>query len=141
LAATFKNQLGIEMGRFKSKREYGGDGAPQGADWSSAPGRKLEKQLQKLLTHAELEKLKGDLPEWKLDDSNTRIEKRFKFAAFSEAFAFMTRVAMLAETLDHHPEWHNVYSTVTIGLTTHSAKGLTALDTELARRIDGLLAN
>jgi 4a-hydroxytetrahydrobiopterin dehydratase len=62
-----------------------------------------------------------------------------KFKDFSEAFAFMTRVALLAEKLDHHPEWTNVYSRVEIVLTTHDAGGVTAKDIELATLIDKLV--
>ena len=66
------------------------------------------------------------------------IWRRFAFASFSEAFAWMTRVAMVAEKLDHHPEWTNVYSVVTVLLTTHDAKGLTGRDVEMAVAIDRL---
>jgi 4a-hydroxytetrahydrobiopterin dehydratase len=67
------------------------------------------------------------------------IEKEFKFVDFSEAWGFMTRVAMLAEKIDHHPEWSNVYNKVNIRLTTHDAGGLTQKDTALAAAIDTLL--
>lgn len=77
---------------------------------------------------------------WALADDGTSIGKRFGFKNFSEAFAFMTRVALAAETLDHHPEWSNVYNKVDIRLTTHSAGGLTELDLKLARTIDGFAA-
>ena len=67
------------------------------------------------------------------------ITRDFVFADFSEAFAFMTRVALLAETMNHHPEWSNVYRTVSITLSTHDAGGLTELDTRLAKAIDALV--
>ena len=60
------------------------------------------------------------------------IERVFKFANFVEAFAFMTAVAMHCEKLDHHPEWSNVYSTVSVRLTTHDQNGITRLDVALA---------
>ncbi|MES2859907.1 MAG: 4a-hydroxytetrahydrobiopterin dehydratase, partial [Pseudomonadota bacterium] len=63
------------------------------------------------------------------------IERRLTFADFNTAFAFMTRVAMKAETMDHHPEWSNVYNRVTVLLTTHDAGGVTDLDTTMARFI------
>ena len=63
-----------------------------------------------------------------------------KFASFSQAFAFMTQVAMLAERLDHHPDWSNSYATVKIELTTHDAGGLTPKDVELAQAIDEVIA-
>lgn len=64
------------------------------------------------------------------------IERTLKFADFNTAFAFMTRVALKAETMDHHPEWSNVYNRVTVLLTTHDAGGVTELDMTMARFID-----
>jgi 4a-hydroxytetrahydrobiopterin dehydratase len=72
------------------------------------------------------------LPNWSLDRLGTGIERTLVFADFSEAFAFMTRVALMAEAKDHHPEWSNVYQRVNIRLSTHDAGGVTALDVELA---------
>ena len=66
------------------------------------------------------------------------IAKEFKFATFSEAFGFMARAALAAEKMDHHPEWTNVYNTVSVRLTTHDAGGLTRSDIELARAMDGM---
>ncbi len=77
------------------------------------------------------------LPEWRYDEARGGIARSFRFADFSEAFAFMTRVALAAEQADHHPEWSNVWNRVEILLTTHSAGGLTAKDVALAKRIDG----
>ena len=73
---------------------------------------------------------------WALEEGGAAIGKRFAFKSFSEAFGFMARAALAAETLDHHPEWSNVYNKVEVRLTTHSAGGLTDLDIELARRMD-----
>lgn len=78
------------------------------------------------------------LAEWTYDDSAGAISRDFKFTNFSEAFAFMTRVALLAEASDHHPEWSNVYNKVSITLTTHDDKGLSAKDVQLAGEIDKL---
>jgi 4a-hydroxytetrahydrobiopterin dehydratase len=78
----------------------------------------------------------GELQGWTHDASRDGIARSFKFRDFSEAFAFMTRVAMAAEQADHHPEWTNVWNRVDILLTTHSAGGLTSKDIELAKRID-----
>ncbi|MEZ5680263.1 MAG: 4a-hydroxytetrahydrobiopterin dehydratase [Erythrobacter sp.] len=77
---------------------------------------------------------------WQLARDGAAIERKFEFADFSEAFAFMTRVAMIAETRDHHPEWFNVYNRVEITLTTHDAGGLSLRDVKMARKIDALLA-
>lgn len=70
----------------------------------------------------------------------TAVEKTFHFDDFNEAFGFMTRAAMWAEKWDHHPDWSNSYRTVTVRLTTHSAKGLTVKDVKLAAKMDALAA-
>ena len=75
-------------------------------------------------------------PEWSLDDG--KLHREFVFADFVEAFGFMSRVALVAEKLFHHPEWSNVWNRVSIHLTTHDAGGLSALDLRLAEAIDGL---
>ncbi|GAA4454891.1 MAG: 4a-hydroxytetrahydrobiopterin dehydratase [Chitinophagaceae bacterium] len=77
------------------------------------------------------------LPDWEY--SNEGIEREFKFQNFSEAFAFMTRVAMLAECADHHPDWKNSYNKVHIRLTNHAEQALTEKDLLLAGKIDLLL--
>lgn len=74
---------------------------------------------------------------WILARDGAAIARSFKFRDFSEAFAFMTRAALAAEKLDHHPEWSNVYNRVDIELTTHDVGGLTRLDFELARKMNG----
>ncbi len=78
-------------------------------------------------------------PDWATEPGRDAITRTFKFDDFSEAFAFMTRVAMLAEVQDHHPEWSNVYNRVTIALTTHDADGLSARDAKMATSIDALI--
>lgn len=79
------------------------------------------------------------LDEWEYDDGRDAISRQFLFRDFSEAFAFMTRVALLAETMDHHPEWSNVWNRVDILLTTHDAGGLSERDVRMATAIDALL--
>jgi len=74
--------------------------------------------------------------DWKIDDNRDAISKKFKFKSFIQAFSWMTSVAIIAEKMDHHPEWANVYNTVEVTLTTHSAGGLTKLDLALARKMD-----
>jgi 4a-hydroxytetrahydrobiopterin dehydratase len=81
--------------------------------------------------------LPEQLPGWSVVEGKLHRELRFK--DFSEAFGFIARVALLAETLGHHPEWSNVWSTVVIDLTTHDTGGLSDLDQELASRINALL--
>ncbi len=78
----------------------------------------------------------ADLTGWTRSEGREAIEKTFTFRNFSEAFAFMTRVALAAEKLDHHPEWFNVYKTVEVTLSTHDAGGLTELDFKLAKKMD-----
>nr|WP_166177159.1 4a-hydroxytetrahydrobiopterin dehydratase [Altererythrobacter segetis] len=90
------------------------------------------------LTEAQRGEALARLPEWTLRDDKLAIVRRFKFADFSGAFAFMTRVALIAEKRDHHPEWTNVYNRVEITLTTHDAGGLSQRDVEMAAAIDGL---
>lgn len=92
------------------------------------------------LTETARAALLADHPEWSLDPDRDAITRTFRFADFSAAFAFMTRVAMLAEVQDHHPEWSNVYNRVTIALTTHDADGLSARDVAMAAAIDALVA-
>lgn len=77
-----------------------------------------------------------DLPEWSAVSGRDAIRKRFQFADFKQAFSFMTRIALMAEAMDHHPEWMNVYNWVDVTLTTHDANGVTALDVALARYCD-----
>ncbi|MES1974210.1 MAG: 4a-hydroxytetrahydrobiopterin dehydratase [Pseudomonadota bacterium] len=79
------------------------------------------------------------LDEWDFDEARDAITRTFTFADFSEAFAFMTRVALLAEKADHHPEWTNVWNRVDILLTTHEASGLSARDVAMAEAIDLLV--
>lgn len=92
------------------------------------------------LTAEEVESWLAALPQWTLARKGAAIERKFEFADFSEAFAFMARVALLAEKRDHHPEWFNVYNRVEIALTTHDAGGLSLRDVEIAQAIDALLA-
>ena len=79
----------------------------------------------------------AQLANWELKDGKLHAE--FKLANFVEAFAFMTRIALIAERMNHHPEWFNVYSTVRIDLTTHEAGGISDYDFELAEAIDKLI--
>jgi 4a-hydroxytetrahydrobiopterin dehydratase len=73
---------------------------------------------------------------WEMTDVRDAITKEFKFKSFAHAFGWMSSVAILAEKMDHHPEWSNVYNRVSVTLTTHSADGLTELDIDLAIKMD-----
>ena len=79
------------------------------------------------------------LDDWAHDQAADAISRVFKFKSFSEAFGFMTRVALEAQKADHHPDWSNSYDTVTIRLSTHDAGGLSQKDIALAQAIDKLL--
>jgi len=92
------------------------------------------------LTADEQQKALGALDGWKLADGREAIVRSFSFASFVEAFGFMAKVALIAEKMDHHPEWSNVYNRVDITLATHDAGGLTARDVELAAAIDRIAA-
>lgn len=90
------------------------------------------------LTPQAVEEALSKLDGWVLEEGGAAIARTFTFRNFSEAFGFMTRAALAAEKLDHHPEWFNVYKRVDVRLTTHSAGGLTALDVDLAARMNRL---
>lgn len=90
------------------------------------------------------EKLSGEalaqalamIPEWRRVDGRDAVTRSFRFKDFNAAFGFMTRVALVAEAMDHHPEWFNVYNKVDVTLSTHDAGGLTARDIQLAQAMD-----
>ena len=92
--------------------------------------------MPKKLTVPERKTTLAELSGWTEAEDRDAIRKRFLFKDFNAAFGFMTRIAMMAEKLDHHPEWSNVYRTVDVTLTTHDAGGLTELDIKLARAMD-----
>lgn len=87
------------------------------------------------LSGAEREQALADLPEWTLREDGLAITREFRFRNFSEAFAFITRVALIAEKQGHHPEWSNIYNRVSVTLTTHDAGGLSERDVKMARAI------
>lgn len=76
---------------------------------------------------------------WEMVEDRDAITRRFKFADFAEAFGWMTRIALVAEKMDHHPEWFNVYNRVHVTLTTHDADGLSQRDIALARKMGDCL--
>jgi 4a-hydroxytetrahydrobiopterin dehydratase len=92
----------------------------------------MEKAVR--LNEDQIDDILGTLTHWRLKDG--KLHRELRFADFSEAFAFMTRVALVAERMDHHPDWSNGYSKVTIDLMTHDAGGITRKDVDLARAID-----
>lgn len=82
--------------------------------------------------HQEMQKIDG----WNIVDGKDAINKTFKFKNFSEAWAFMARVSLLAEKMNHHPEWFNVYNRVEVTLNTHDVGGLSPLDFKMAAAMD-----
>ena len=93
--------------------------------------------MAELLNDREREKALAELDGWQEATGRNAITKSFKFRSFNEAFAFMTRTALEAEKMDHHPEWFNVYNRVDVTLSTHSAGGVTELDIKLAKKMNG----
>ena len=89
-----------------------------------------------LLSESDRARALEELSGWQMAEGRNAITKVFTFKTFNEAFGFMTRVALAAERMDHHPEWSNVYNRVTIVLQTHTAKGVTDLDVKLAKKIN-----
>jgi 4a-hydroxytetrahydrobiopterin dehydratase len=88
------------------------------------------------LSNNEIETLLQGLDGWVLSDDGLAVNRNFKFSGFAQAFGFMAECAIRAEKIDHHPEWSNVYNRVEVRLTTHSAKGLSKLDFDLAAFMD-----
>ncbi len=91
------------------------------------------------LDGAQREALAAARPHWVMVDGRDAIVRQIRFADFSAAWGFMCRVALIAERMDHHPEWANVYNRVTITLTTHDADGLSERDVRMAEAIDRVL--
>ena len=91
------------------------------------------------LTTQEREQFLSSLKGWSHDATRDAITKTFTFADFSEAWGFMNRVALVAEQLNHHPEWSNVWSKVVITMTTHDVDGLSDLDVEMVKRLEGFV--
>ncbi len=90
------------------------------------------------LSEEDRARLLADRPDWELVRDGKAIKRTFQFDDFSQAWGFMSRVALLADSQDHHPEWFNVYAKVEITLTTHDAGGLSSRDAAMARAIDQL---
>lgn len=90
----------------------------------------------KLLSQQELDAALQDLKGWSIE--NNKLHSRFQFQSFVEAFGFMSSMALVAESMGHHPEWFNVYNRVTIDLTTHDAGGITNLDIDFAKKANEL---
>ena len=88
------------------------------------------------LSEAELAKALAELPGWRVE--NGKLHREWRFADFNAAFGFMTRVALEAERMNHHPDWSNVWNRVVVDLVTHDAGGVTANDVALAKRMNAL---
>jgi 4a-hydroxytetrahydrobiopterin dehydratase len=101
-------------------------------------GREIE--MRKKLEGSARSTALNDLLRWREVDGRDAIARKFEFQNFSEAFAFMTRAALLAEKLDHHPEWFNVYNKVEVTLSTHDAGGVTENDIEMAKAMESYVS-
>ncbi|MEM5502103.1 4a-hydroxytetrahydrobiopterin dehydratase [Ahrensia kielensis] len=88
------------------------------------------------LNQDELNTALAELEGWELSGDGKSISKKFKFSNFVNAFGFMTKMAIVAEKMNHHPEWFNVYNRVEVTLTTHDSGGITELDAKLAARMN-----
>ncbi len=88
------------------------------------------------LSDAEISRALEALPGWAVQ--NSKLRREFEFQDFSEAFGFMARAALVAESMNHHPEWFNVWNRVVVELSTHDAGGITELDAELARKLNAI---
>jgi 4a-hydroxytetrahydrobiopterin dehydratase len=97
--------------------------------------------MRTLLTSLERQHLHQAMPSWEFVEGVDAIHKNFVFKDFKKAFAFMTEIAEVAEEINHHPEWFNVWNRVEIRLSTHDRGGLTQLDVDLAKRIDEIYQN
>jgi 4a-hydroxytetrahydrobiopterin dehydratase len=95
--------------------------------------------MRTVLTDDERAALAQSVPLWRVAEDSKALQRVFKFRDFSEAWGFMGRVALLAEKMDHHPDWSNVWNQVAIVLSTHDSGGLTSLDEALAEAIDRLV--
>ena len=98
---------------------------------------KYKKPMISLIEKSQLDLFIEKNPSWIID--NKTIKKEFKFDNFIDAFGFMSKVAILSEKMDHHPDWQNTYNKVKINLTTHDKGGITINDTKLAESIDKLI--
>ena len=96
----------------------------------------VKKGVAQKLSENELDETVRAMNGWELEDG--KLKKSFRFSNFVEAFGFMTRIALEAEKMNHHPDWSNVYNTVTIKLSTHDAGGITDYDIKLAKVIDNI---
>jgi len=93
----------------------------------------LEKEHNvSVLSHPEIEQHLGSLPDWRFDSHKHALEIGYRFDSFASAISFMMQIAIIADKMNHHPEWSNVYNRVHISLTTHDAGGVSMLDIELA---------
>jgi 4a-hydroxytetrahydrobiopterin dehydratase len=96
----------------------------------------MSKPKHSKLSESEIAAALSDFPDWKVEKG--KLHREYKFADFVTAFAFMTGAALVAQGMDHHPEWFNVWNTVRIDLATHDAGGITTLDVKLAHAMESL---
>ena len=94
---------------------------------------------RKKLSDSEIQENLAQLSGWNIE--NAKLHKNFQFESFVEAFGFMTKTALAAEAMNHHPEWFNVYNKVTVDLSTHDLEGISTWDFELAKKMDEFAAS
>jgi 4a-hydroxytetrahydrobiopterin dehydratase len=92
--------------------------------------------MMEKMSNSKVQAALAELAEWRRSGDREALSRTFRFKTFNQAFGFMSRVALYAEKLNHHPEWSNVYNRVEVTLTTHDAGGITELDLKMARFMD-----
>ena len=96
--------------------------------------------MSEIMNSTEISQTLENLEGWNISDDGKSIEKQFKFKTFSQAWGFMSRIALKAEKMDHHPDWANSYNTVEVSLSTHDKGGVTENDTKLAEFMNKVAA-
>jgi 4a-hydroxytetrahydrobiopterin dehydratase len=125
-----RRETGIAAGQIAAD---GNSGTPGMFYILHANIRRMTMMERRLLTEEEVNSARASLAGWV--STGKTLHREFEFTSFVEAFGFMTRVALIAESLNHHPEWSNVYGRVVMDLTTHDPGGISTLDLEFARRV------
>ncbi|HET8726293.1 MAG TPA: 4a-hydroxytetrahydrobiopterin dehydratase [Alphaproteobacteria bacterium] len=131
MSSSVGGEIGFGMAAFR-RLDRGGTVAPRGGD----DNRQGDQTMTHKLTPEERTKALADLAGWQDVEGRDAIRRSFAFKTFNQAWGFMSRVALKAEKMDHHPEWFNVYNKVDITLSTHDVGGLSERDVTLARFID-----
>jgi 4a-hydroxytetrahydrobiopterin dehydratase len=129
---------GLQLRHGYRPAELGNRGTDPKAAFGVKVGVKREAIMAERLSAGARKSALAELPGWTETSGREAIARTFVFRDFNEAFGFMSRAALVAEKMDHHPEWRNVYKTVEVVLATHDAGGVTTLDLELATHMNAI---